>query len=397
MVVLNVQTSSLLADGDTVMKDDGVRTSSLEELGKLKAAFIEPYGTVTAANSSFLKAIAPGTAPEEASKTSKKAHSERGRSPGPKKSKISAKRHHSLDREDEPAKEMLAKKSKVRPEKSKECHRPESSPPAGSKSPSPSAVPSVRSPPVLEAVRQSPVCRPLHFVLPGSKSEGEIRDEVAAPIPGPSTLHRDRANLGTEAESSPLDLETEKILQDNPNLVYDSFSNQFLMRVDPKTLLSRRAPPQVQVQIPRAVSPSPPRHRSRSHRDYSQSRSHIPPRAREHHAQSHCSRWDRSCHQSPSPLSRSPSVVSSDGAAAILLMSEEKALAMGYKPKAYLRATYATPKVLERAGLTMADIDVFEFHEAFAVSTSEDACRRERMCQGMMGLTQVPIVSRILM
>ncbi|KAI7800239.1 trifunctional enzyme subunit beta, mitochondrial [Triplophysa rosa] len=71
-----------------------------------------------------------------------------------------------------------------------------------------------------------------------------------------------------------------------------------------------------------------------------------------------------------------------DGASAVLIMSEEKALAMGYKPKAYLRdfvyvsqdpkdqlllgPTYATPKVLERSGLTMNDIDVFEFHEAFA-------------------------------
>lgn len=36
-----------------------------------------------------------------------------------------------------------------------------------------------------------------------------------------------------------------------------------------------------------------------------------------------------------------------------------------------LRPTYATPKVLERAGLSMADIDVFEFHEAFAVSSSD--------------------------
>lgn len=33
------------------------------------------------------------------------------------------------------------------------------------------------------------------------------------------------------------------------------------------------------------------------------------------------------------------------------------------------RPTYATPKVLERAGLTLEDIDVFEFHEAFAVSS----------------------------
>lgn len=34
----------------------------------------------------------------------------------------------------------------------------------------------------------------------------------------------------------------------------------------------------------------------------------------------------------------------------------------------FISPTYATPKVLEKAGLTMADIDVFEFHEAFAVS-----------------------------
>ena len=32
------------------------------------------------------------------------------------------------------------------------------------------------------------------------------------------------------------------------------------------------------------------------------------------------------------------------------------------------RPTYATPKVLEKAGLKMEDIDVFEYHEAFAVS-----------------------------
>ena len=32
------------------------------------------------------------------------------------------------------------------------------------------------------------------------------------------------------------------------------------------------------------------------------------------------------------------------------------------------RPAYATPKVLEKAGLKMSDISVFEFHEAFAVS-----------------------------
>lgn len=36
----------------------------------------------------------------------------------------------------------------------------------------------------------------------------------------------------------------------------------------------------------------------------------------------------------------------------------------------FSRPTYSTPKVLERAGLSLDDIDVFEFHEAFAVSTS---------------------------
>ncbi|XP_023619209.1 trifunctional enzyme subunit beta, mitochondrial isoform X2 [Myotis myotis] len=55
-----------------------------------------------------------------------------------------------------------------------------------------------------------------------------------------------------------------------------------------------------------------------------------------------------------------------DGASAMLIMAEDKALAMGYKPKAYLRPTYATPKVLEKAGLTLKDIDAFEFHEAFS-------------------------------
>ncbi len=71
-----------------------------------------------------------------------------------------------------------------------------------------------------------------------------------------------------------------------------------------------------------------------------------------------------------------------DGAAATLLMTEEKALALGYTPKAYLRdfvfvaqdpgdelllgPAYATPKVLERAGLSFGDLDVIEIHEAFA-------------------------------
>ncbi|XP_037779859.1 trifunctional enzyme subunit beta, mitochondrial-like [Penaeus monodon] len=71
-----------------------------------------------------------------------------------------------------------------------------------------------------------------------------------------------------------------------------------------------------------------------------------------------------------------------DGASAALICTEEKAKEMGWKPKAYLRdftyvsqdpkdqlllgPTYATPKVLEMAGLKPSDIDVWEVHEAFA-------------------------------
>lgn len=71
-----------------------------------------------------------------------------------------------------------------------------------------------------------------------------------------------------------------------------------------------------------------------------------------------------------------------DGAAAVVLMSEEKALAMGLKPLAYIRSyadaaqdpkwftttpSKAIPKALEKAGLTIKDVDYFEFNEAFAV------------------------------
>lgn len=38
----------------TVVKDNGIRVSTKEQLAKLKPAFVKPYGTVTAANSSFL-------------------------------------------------------------------------------------------------------------------------------------------------------------------------------------------------------------------------------------------------------------------------------------------------------------------------------------------------------
>lgn len=71
-----------------------------------------------------------------------------------------------------------------------------------------------------------------------------------------------------------------------------------------------------------------------------------------------------------------------DGAAALVLMSEEKAKAMGLKPLAYIKSyadaaqepkwfttspAKALPKALDKAGLTVTDVDYFEFNEAFAV------------------------------
>ncbi|MDQ7063703.1 MAG: acetyl-CoA C-acyltransferase [candidate division KSB1 bacterium] len=71
-----------------------------------------------------------------------------------------------------------------------------------------------------------------------------------------------------------------------------------------------------------------------------------------------------------------------DGAAVVLLMAEEAARALSYRPKAAVKGyaysaqdpreelllgpAYATPRVLDQTGLTLKDIQVFEFHEAFA-------------------------------
>jgi len=70
-----------------------------------------------------------------------------------------------------------------------------------------------------------------------------------------------------------------------------------------------------------------------------------------------------------------------DGASAVLIMSEEKAKELGYKPRARFHSFAlagvdpvtmltgpipATKKVLERAGLTLDDIDLIEINEAFA-------------------------------
>lgn len=71
-----------------------------------------------------------------------------------------------------------------------------------------------------------------------------------------------------------------------------------------------------------------------------------------------------------------------DGAAALILMSEEKAKSLNLKPLAFIKSfadaeqepkwfttspSKALPKALSKVGLTTKDVDFFEFNEAFSV------------------------------
>ena len=91
-----------------------------------------------------------------------------------------------------------------------------------------------------------------------------------------------------------------------------------------------------------------------------------------------------------------------DGASAVLLMSEEKAKALGYRPLGFVRSyayaaldpgdqllqgpVYAAPTAFDRAGLTMKDMALLEVHEAFAAQVlsnfqwfDSDRIARERL------------------
>ncbi|MEL4484059.1 acetyl-CoA C-acyltransferase FadI [Shewanella algae] len=74
-----------------------------------------------------------------------------------------------------------------------------------------------------------------------------------------------------------------------------------------------------------------------------------------------------------------------DGASAVILMSEGKAKALGYTPIGYIKSyafsaidvwedmlmgpSYATPLALKRAGMQLEDLTLIEMHEAFAAQT----------------------------
>ena len=90
-----------------------------------------------------------------------------------------------------------------------------------------------------------------------------------------------------------------------------------------------------------------------------------------------------------------------DGASALVLMSEQRAKELGHEPLGYIRSwaytaldphdqllqgpAWAVPIALDRAGITMQDVDLWEIHEAFAAQVlsnfqaldSDEFARRE--------------------
>jgi acetyl-CoA acyltransferase len=92
-----------------------------------------------------------------------------------------------------------------------------------------------------------------------------------------------------------------------------------------------------------------------------------------------------------------------DGASAVLIMSKSKAKELGYPtdirmrcfintaidpyPQLLLAPALAIPKALDKAGLTLEDIDFFEFHEAFAsqVLCTLKCLEDDQFCQKFCG------------
>ena len=95
-----------------------------------------------------------------------------------------------------------------------------------------------------------------------------------------------------------------------------------------------------------------------------------------------------------------------DGASAVLVMSAEKATALGYEPLAYVRAyavaavdpgeqllmgpAFAVPKALARAGLTWKELGLVEMHEAFAaqVLSNIQAFESKKFAQEKLGRSE---------
>ncbi len=94
-----------------------------------------------------------------------------------------------------------------------------------------------------------------------------------------------------------------------------------------------------------------------------------------------------------------------DGASALLLMTESKAKSLGYTPLGYLKSwayaaldpggwmlmgpTYATPIALDRAGLSLKDMDLIDMHEAFAaqILCNKNAFASKKFAEEKLGRT----------
>ncbi|HEX7030429.1 MAG TPA: acetyl-CoA C-acetyltransferase [Gammaproteobacteria bacterium] len=95
-----------------------------------------------------------------------------------------------------------------------------------------------------------------------------------------------------------------------------------------------------------------------------------------------------------------------DGAAAVLMCTEEWARERGLEPLAFLTfgevaavdfvwkkegllmaPAYAVPRMLDRAGITLQDFDIYEIHEAFAAQTlcTLKAWESEKFCKERLG------------
>lgn len=95
-----------------------------------------------------------------------------------------------------------------------------------------------------------------------------------------------------------------------------------------------------------------------------------------------------------------------DGASACLIMTEEKAKQLGLRPKAYLRdflyvsqdpidqlllgPAYGIPKLLNKVGLGVKDVDSWEIHEAFAgqIIANIKALDSDFFCKKYLGLSE---------
>jgi acetyl-CoA acyltransferase len=97
-----------------------------------------------------------------------------------------------------------------------------------------------------------------------------------------------------------------------------------------------------------------------------------------------------------------------DGASCVVLMRASKAKELGFTPQAFIESwhfpaidprenmllgnIYSVPAALEKAGITLDDLDVIEIHEAFAAQLLANlrCFEDDEFCQSKLGLEKAP-------